>query len=146
MRLKLPLLLAGLLPLATLSLTGCSDPYAGRYGVVGEVKLKGQALSHATVSFEPIEKQDTRASATVDDGKYTIPRESGLQPGRYLIRVSAGDGVTAINPVDENNPPGPTGSRNIISKDLVPRDWNVDSKQERTITKDSPNKVDFDIP
>jgi len=42
-------------------------------------------------------------------------------------------------------PPGPGGT-NIISKELVPRDWNSASKQEVTVTKDGPNKFDFDIP
>ena len=78
-------------------------------------------------------------------GAYAIPRAAGLKPGRYLVRVTAGDGKTAVNPMDPNSPPGPGGT-NIISRDLVPPDWNVTSKHEVTVTKDGPNKFDFDIP
>ena len=44
-----------------------------------------------------------------------------------------------------DSPPGPGGT-NIISRDLVPPDWNVTSKHEVAVTKDGPNKFDFDIP
>jgi hypothetical protein len=95
--------------------------------------------------FEPLENQDTAGNATVTGGEYSIPRSAGLKPGKYLVRVTAGDGKTAINPVDPDAPPGPGGG-NIISKDIVPKEWNVNSKQEVTVTKDGPNRFDFDIP
>jgi hypothetical protein len=78
----------------------------------------------------------------IADGKYHVERQFGLTPGRYLIRVSAGDGRTLYN---SDGPPGPGGG-NIISKETVPASWNVDSKEERTVTKNSPNHFDFDIP
>jgi hypothetical protein len=126
---------------------GCSDTHDGRVAVSGTVRLKGQPIKDgAIVLFEPLEKQDTGGNATVaGGGAYTVPRASGLKPGRYLVRVTAGDGKTAVNPVDANAPPGPGGT-NIVSRDLVPPDWNVTSKHEVTVTKDGPNKFDFDIP
>jgi hypothetical protein len=48
--------------------------------------------------------------------------------------------------VDPNSPPGPSGGTNIISKDLVPSDWNINSKKEVVVTKEGPNKFDFEIP
>jgi hypothetical protein len=132
--------------LAAAALAGCADSHDGRREVSGAVKLKGQPIKDgAIVLFEPLENQDTAGNATVADGAYTIPRASGLKPGRYLVRVTAGDGKTAVNPVDPDSPPGPGGT-NIISRDLVPPNWNVNSKQEVTVTKDGPNKFDFDIP
>jgi len=125
---------------------GCSDP-DGRVQVNGIVKLHGMPISDgAIVILEPLENQGTSASVPVTGGAYIIHKQSGLKPGRYLVRVTAGDGKTAINPVDPDHPPGPTGGSNIISKDLVPADWNVNSKQEVIVTKDGPNKFDFDIP
>ncbi|WP_171475313.1 carboxypeptidase-like regulatory domain-containing protein [Frigoriglobus tundricola] len=114
--------------------------------VDGTVKLKGQPLQDGTVSFEPLDGQPSRATAIVSAGAYSIPRASGLVPGKYLIRISAGDGKTAVNPVDPSKPPGPGGSTNIISKELVPADWNVKSNQERTVAKDGSNRFEFDIP
>ena len=138
-------LVAGLLVVAVLT-AGCSDSSDGRVAVSGAVKLKGQPIKDgAIVLFEPLDKQDTAGNATVAGGAYAIPKASGLKPGKYRVRVTAGDGKTAVNPVDPDSPPGPGGT-NIISKELVPRDWNVASNQEVTVTKDGPNKFDFDIP
>jgi len=127
--------------------SGCADKYAGRYAVSGAVKLNGKPIKDgALVLFEPLDGQDTAGNATTSGGNYSIPREGGLKPGKYLIRVTAGDGTTAINPVDPDAAgPGPGGT-NIVSKDLVPKEWNVASKQQVTVTADSPNKHDFVIP
>ena len=125
---------------------GCSGSSDGRLEVSGAVKLKGAPIQDgAIVTFEPLEQQDTAGNVTVTGGQYTIPRASGLKPGRYLVRITAGDGKTAVNPVDPDAPPGPGGT-NIVSKDLVPPDWNVRSKHEVTVTRDGQNKFDFEIP
>jgi hypothetical protein len=140
-------LLPGVAGAFAVLLGGCSDAPDGRLEVSGTVFLKGQAIKDgAIVLFEPLDNQDTAANVTVAGGTFTIPREAGLKPGRYLVRVTAADGKTAINPLDPETGPGPSGGTNIISKDLVPRDWNVNSKQEVTVTKDGPNKFTFDIP
>ena len=142
-RLRLALCLLALAgPLAA----GCSDPHGGRLEVTGTAKLKGQPLKDGTVSFEPLDGQATRATAVLTAGEFTIPRASGLVPGKYLIRVSAGDGKTAVNPVNADQPPGPGGGTNVISKELVPADWNVKSKQEREVVKGGTNRFEFDIP
>jgi hypothetical protein len=142
-RLVAVLLAAGVLVI------GCSDSHDGRLDVSGTVKLKGSPIKDgAIVMFEPVEKQDTAANVTVTGGSgaYAIPRSAGLKPGKYLVRITAGDGKTPDNPLNPDAPPGPTKSTNIISKDLVPADWNVNSKQYVTVTKDGSNKFDFDIP
>jgi hypothetical protein len=129
------------------SAAGCSDPSDGRMGISGMVKLKGQPIPEgAIIIFEPLESQGTGANMTLDGGGYNLPRQYGLKPGKYLVRITAGDGKTAVNPVDSGEPPGPAGGSNIISKELVPPDWNVRSNQQITVTKDGPNKFDFDIP
>ena len=131
---------------SVLAIVGCSDSYGGRQEVTGSAKLKGQPIKDGTVSFEPLDGQPSRASAQISAGAFSIPRASGLIPGRYLVRVSAGDGKTAVNPISPDQPPGPGGGTNIISKELVPAAWNVNSKQERTVVSDAPNKFDLEIP
>jgi hypothetical protein len=133
------------LAVALAFVAGCSSG-DDRVEVTGTVALKGSPIKDGTISFEPLEGQKTRATATIAAGEFSIPKETGLSPGKYLIRVSAGDGKTAVNPVDPDHPPGPGGGTNIISKELVPSDWNVKSKQERTVTKESPNRFEFVIP
>jgi len=137
---------AGLGAVAVLA-AGCSDSHDGRVTVSGNVKLHGQPIGDgALVLFEPLDNQSTAVNATATGGAYAVPVEAGLKPGRYLVRVTLGDGKTAVNPLNPDEPPGPTNSRNIISKELVPADWNVNSRHEVTVTKDGPNKFDFDIP
>jgi hypothetical protein len=129
------------------SAVGCSDDDEGRMVVSGTVKLKGQPIPDgAIIIFEPLESQGTGATQPLAGGTYTLPRQYGLKPGKYLVRITAGDGKTAVNPVDSGEPPGPSGGSNIISKELVPPDWNVRSNQQITVTKGGPNKFDFDIP
>ncbi len=126
---------------------GCSDPYAGRLEVSGSAKLKGKSLPDgATVTFIPQDNQGTEGQAVFTGGKYVIPRPNGLKAGKYLVRLSAGDGKTASNPVNPDEPPGPGGGSNIISKDLIPSDWGLKSKQTVTVTAEGPNVFDFDIP
>ena len=132
---------------ALLFTAGCSNPTDGGLGISGTVKLKNEPIKDgAIVMFEPLENQGTAGNATVVGGAFTIPKSNGLKPGKYLVRVTAGDGKTAVNPVDPDSPPGPSGGGNIISKDLVPADWNVNSKQEVVVTQEGPNKFDFVIP
>ena len=136
-----PGLLVGIVLIA-----GCSDSYDGRMEVSGKIKLKGEPIKDgAIIMFEPLDNQDTGGNDTVKGGSYSIPRSAGLKPGRYLVRITAGDGKTPTNPLNPDEPPGPGGT-NIISKDLVPADWNVNSKKEVTVTQDGPNRFDFDIP
>ena len=127
-------------------LVGCSNSSNGRMEVSGTVKLKNQVLKTGVVIFEPLDGQDTASNIPLYDGEYLIAREYGLKPGKYLVRVTAGDGKTPVNPIDPDAGPGPTGGTNIISKELVPKDWNVNSKQQVTVTQEGPNKFDFDIP
>jgi hypothetical protein len=126
---------------ALVVLAGCSDQYKGRSAISGKVQLKGQPIKEGSISFEPLEGQDTRGGAPISNGAYEIPRPNGLKPGKYLVRVTAGDGKT---PADDEAA-GPGGNTNIVSKDLVPPEWNVRSKQEVTVKADEPNKFDFDI-
>ena len=131
-----------------LAVSGCGgDPYAGRMEVSGTASLKGKPVPDgAIIQFEPLESQGTAGMTQFTGGAYMIPRQNGLKPGKYLVRLTAGDGKTAVNPVNPDEPPGPGGGTNIVSKDLIPADWGSRSKQEVTVTAEGPNKFDFNIP
>jgi hypothetical protein len=135
---------AALIPVLTLA--GCSaDPYPGRFGISGKVTLEERPLKTAIVTFEPLEGQDTAGNATITNGVFSIPRQNGLKVGKYRVQITAGDGKTAVNPVNPDEPPGPGGGTNIVSRDLVPPSWNRKSKQEVTVTTEGPNSFQFDI-
>lgn len=138
MRSRGPLLLG----VIAVALAGCSDQYAGRLEVAGRVKLKGEPLKDGSITFIPLDGQGSQSGAPVTNGEYNVPRPSGLKPGRYLVRITAGDGKT---PADEEAG-NPGGSTNIVSWDLIPDDWNTKSKQQVEVRSGGVNKFDFDIP
>jgi hypothetical protein len=132
---------------ALLVTVGCSDSADGRMGVSGNVKFKGRPIPDgAIIQYEPLDSQGTAGQATITGGNYKIPRANGLKPGDYLVRMTAGDGKTAVNPVNPDEPPGPGGGTNIVSKDIVPPDWGLKSKQKVTVTAEGQNTFNFDIP
>lgn len=122
---------------------GCSGEYAGRYPVSGKVTLEGQPLSDATITFEPLEGQDTASGAAVENGEYKVERKAGLKPGKYVVRITAGDGV---NPANEEEGGNPGGNTNILSRDRIPADYSEGSKQQIEVKSDGPNTFDFAIP
>jgi hypothetical protein len=130
--------------LAAVALAGCSDPYAGRQEITGAVTLAGQPLKAGTITFFPLDGQGTQSGSGIADGTYKVPRQTGLKPGKYRIEITAGDGKTSVTNPEEAG--GPGGSRNIVSVDMVPEDWNTKSKREITVTSAGPNKFDFEIP
>ena len=130
---------------ALVALPGCADSHGGRLAVRGKVTVKGEPLKEASISFEPLDGQGTRGGTGVTAGAYAIPRDAGLKPGKYLVRLTAGDGKTpAGDPEAEAG--GPGGSTNIVSVDLIPPDYGVSSMQTVTVTADGPNAFDFDLP
>jgi hypothetical protein len=127
---------------AVVALAGCSDSSGGRMGVSGTVKLEGKPLEQGQILFLPLDDQDTQGGAAVINGEYTIDRRHGLKPGKYLVRLTAGDGKT---PTDEEAG-GPGGSTNIVSVDLIPEDWNVRSTQKIEVKSNGTNRFDFAVP
>jgi hypothetical protein len=126
----------------TVLLAGCFDSYGGRMAVSGAVKLEGQPLHDGSITFVPLDGQDTQGGAGILNGEYSIDRQHGLKPGKYLVRLTSGDGKT---PVKEEEIAGP-GSTNIVSVDRIPPEWNTASTQQVEVKASGSNKFDFDIP
>lgn len=132
---------------------GCSGDgkTSGRVGVSGSVTLKGAPLPDGgVIQFEPLEKQNTSASVVVVGGNYSVSSANGLQPGMYLVRVSAGDGGEGKAP-DPNVPLSPSGNnlpgsgKTEAKKPSIPPEWGAKSKQQVEVKADGSNKFDFDI-
>lgn len=112
----------------------------GRLAVSGDVTLKGKPLEDGIIEFS---SEAIRTGAPILKGKYEIPADQGLSPGEYKVSITAGDGRTPVESPD--GIPGPTGA-NIVSKDLVPPEYNSKSKIKATVTTSGPNKFDYQIP
>jgi hypothetical protein len=124
---------------------GCGPDYGGRKEIKGVVKLKGQPIDDGTIDFFPASgDQATKSGAQIIKGSYKIPAEFGLLPGKYRVSITAGDGRTRPDAALDQ-PPGPTGA-NIVSKDRVPKEYNIESKIDVDVTQKGPNVFDYDIP
>ncbi len=122
------------------SITGCGAGNNGRLPVSGVITLKGEALDDGTIEFS---SPSVKSGASIIKGKYSMPADQGLSPGKYKVIITAGDGRTPADSAD--GMPGPTGA-NIVSKDRIPAEYNTNSTQEITVTDAGPNKFDFTIP
>ncbi len=111
--------------------------------VKGKVLLKGQPVKDGIIKFMPLTPGTalSESGAQIVNGDYLLPAEFGLLPGKYKVILTAGDGRT---PANTDEAPGPTGA-NIISKDLIPPEYNTRTKQEVTVTDEGPNVFDYDI-
>lgn len=129
---------AGLPVLAGLS--GCDSGSEGRQAVTGKITFKGAPLSHGRIEFAPLEKSAaTMEGAEVRDGKYSLPVKSGLMPGKYQVRISAVEESQKAQPAEEAPGAGPA------PKELIPEQYNVNSKLTAEVTKKGPNTFDFDL-
>jgi hypothetical protein len=133
---------ASLAACAFVAALGCTPDYGGRKPVSGTVKLKGELIKDAVIEFFPISDVGSKSGAQIVDGKYAIPAEFGLMPGKYKVILTAGDGRTIA---DSDLPPGPSGA-NIISKELFPPEYNKFTKQQVEVTEKGPNVFDYDVP
>lgn len=141
----------GFLFLGLSLLVGCSgnNKTSGKVSVSGSVALKGVPLSEGVVQFEPLEKQNTSASAVLVGGNFSISAANGLQPGMYLVRISTSEGES--KPLDPNVPLTPSGdnlpgsNQTGAKKPIIPPEWGGKSKQQVEVKAEGPNKFDFNI-
>ncbi len=129
-----------LLPLiasAACFLVGCgeADPL-NRQSVSGSVTLDGQPLKQGAISFSPAAGGETGGGAAIAGGSYTMSREHGLPPGKYVVRINSAEGGSA----DPNEPPGDVAP----AKELVPASWNTKSKHEIEVVEGQ-NDFPFDL-
>ncbi|MFO0943179.1 MAG: hypothetical protein U0930_20780 [Pirellulales bacterium] len=124
--------------LTALALAGCS-PKSNRIAVNGTVSLKGKPLDEGIIEFVSAE---LKSGASIINGKYEIPQDQGLAPGEYKVLITAGDGRTPADSPD--GIPGPTGA-NIVSKDRIPAEYNINSKQIVSVSNTS-FTFNYDIP
>lgn len=133
----------GAFAVVTLFAAGCGKD-DGRIAVSGTVTLKGEPLKDGSIRFEPKENQGTENGAPIANGQFTLDRNDGLKPGKYLVRITSGDGVTRIG--SEEDAAGPGGNTNIVSEDLIPLEWGQQSTQVVEVKAGQPNEFKFDIP
>ena len=84
------LLSAGCMIVNLVVLGGC-DNGPVRHKVSGTITFEKKPLKNGTITFYP-ESTGTQAGTVIADGKYLIPRDKGLLPGKYRVSISSPDG------------------------------------------------------
>jgi hypothetical protein len=104
------------------AISGCGDATGGRAGVTGVVTHKGAPLKYGTIEFQSqAPTPECFTGAVVADGKYEVPAESGLLPGKYLVRVSStGDLPMTTEELPGEAPPPPAN--------IIPPEFSTASK------------------
>lgn len=121
--------------------SGCGvDDGLGRVAVSGVVRLDGAPLDSGSLMFDPAEESvGTAVGATIQGGRFAIPRQAGPVPGRYRIRIYASSGVQA--------PPGPgqteRSARPMIER--IPPAYNARTGLLVEVTREGRNEWEWDL-
>ena len=122
-------------------LIGCAptDPF-NRQAVSGSVKYKGTPIVIGSVSLQPESPSGpTNLSLGITEGKFSAPRDKGLAPGKYLVRVTGYDKISK-GPAPGSNEPMPEPA-----KQIVPAKYNTASNTYVEVKDGGPNTFDLNL-
>ena len=120
-------------------LSGCSAENK-RHPIQGEITFKGQPVTEGSIQFHPlVPTEGYLEGAMIQAGRYKIPAEKGLSPGKYQVLVSAPD--------YKGKKPDPTAAPGAVyqSKELFPDIYNTKSTLAVEVTPQGSNKFDFHL-
>jgi len=132
--------LACLLP----NLVGCGESdKLPREAVSGTVSVEGKPLKSGLITFVPNESNTpTQGGALILEGKYTVPKNQGLVPGKYRIIITSPEDKGEIIFDKTNNAPGLPP---IPAKEVIPRQYNSESLLSAEVTAGGKNIFEFNL-
>jgi hypothetical protein len=117
-----------------LLLCGCGSERVGNQ-VSGVVTFQGKPLDQGMIQFYPAEGQATFSGGEIKDGRYMLPPEFGLAPGKYHVRINSPEGSV------------PAGSVEMVAvKERIPAKYNSETTLTAEIKESEENEFDFEIP
>lgn len=130
--------------LLLLNLAGCggASDNLPRQAVSGTVFVEGKPLASGLITFQPDGPEvSTQGGGAVVDGKFSIPLEQGLVPGKYKVAVTAAGDIPAKKEDKDINP----GMPPIPAKEVIPKEYNSGSLLKAEVTAGGKNMFDFNL-
>ncbi len=116
---------------------GCSSS-TGRVGVSGKVTFKnGESIKRGSIEFTSLDASGFRGGARIADGLYFIPREKGLKPGQYLVRIHAPSAL-----LSGNGGPGGVGK---LPEETVSAKYNANSQLTMDVGLTRKQEFNFEV-
>jgi hypothetical protein len=114
---------------------GCGGP--AKRAVSGDVTLEGKPLDEAVIMFVPLDIQAGKTGAAIKQGRYEVPREVGLLPGRYRVEI-------ADDPPIDHAHMNPT-SKQSAARRRLPVQYSIASPLAIDVGPTGPAKFDFPL-
>jgi hypothetical protein len=127
------------LVLLSLLLCGCGAAEHTGNPVSGTVTFQGKPLDQGSIRFSPVGGQGTMSGGPIKNGEYLLPATSGLEPGKYEVRITSSD--AGHSSADEM-----PGEVKEAPKERIPPEYNARTKLFAEIQSSGENKFDFAIP
>jgi hypothetical protein len=124
--------------LLAVGLIGCGA--GARRPITGTVTFRGQPLDHGRIQFFTTTKRPIAVGgAMIENGKYTLPGDFGLDPGTYRIQLDS------MEP-DPTYKPKPGEMLSVPpTRNRLPDRYGAGSTITVQVTPGGPNQFDFNI-
>ncbi|MBM4012042.1 MAG: hypothetical protein FJ286_11805 [Planctomycetes bacterium] len=113
---------------------GKKDPF-GRQPLEGTITWEGKPIAMGAIALEPAEGQPAGANASIDNGKFSMPRETGPCPGKYNVWIRAFENAGAD--------PSTRETRQILPRKFL--DAPPASVTIEQVSDDKPNVLTIDL-
>ena len=131
--------LACLVLLCCLPLIGCGGSANNYKAVSGAVTFQGKPVPEGAIQFCTDAKPPVVCGgAMIRDGKYQLPRDHGLAPGHYLVRITSTERID--NPDKAKNEMAP-----FFTRERIPAKYNSESELKVEVHPDKPTEFNFDL-
>lgn len=117
---------------------GCGPSGPVRYGVEGSVSYKAQPLKVGQISFLPEGATASAGGAPINDGKFSVPAQRGLFPGKYKVSISS----TSSGDVKTPEMPGVSDKQ---TKETLPARYNAKTELTAEIPAGGKHDLNFDL-
>ncbi len=127
----------------TMMMVGCGNgEKLARFEVSGQVRLAGKDLDQGTIEFRPegSGRDKVGSGTTIKAGKYAIPKEKGLPPGKYDVLVFSA-AVTGPPPAEEL-----PGESNVVYPERIPAEFNTSTTLKFEVKASGTNTFNVDVP